>query len=650
MALEFKVSLPGANPIFIEVDQDRFVVGSLTSNQLTIRGEGVEPIHALIEKKEDGAWQVTDLGAEVGVLVNGAKVAVEQPLAFGDSIKLGAAEIVLQEKRETAVDLPPPPIVERGAAPAGSPDAQPAAAARQKIPQRRRKADLLFSPRFAKPTGRVLEVVAYWGESVLDIEHFSPRIEGKRQVTVGDPQHADFIAVGPRSISKHVVATVSDSGYTLRLASGMTGRLRTSKGAKNVADGKYRMGRDDIAHLTYGPIRYFFIFTSPPSLRMPKRGIRDPFFTTILAAFFLFYACFMAFVAISEVPEKDDFEDDLWSIVHVPEKKKPVKKPETRIAVVKKKPPPRPTPPKPKPKPVKPVQAKAVTKKPVKPRPPKPVVKKPVKRPHQTLTAAKTQAPRRKVAAAPSKPKAKAPAPSRRPRGGGGGKKNAAGGVRKGKAKSSVKGVAGVKNNKASGVNLAKLGLGVGAIKSADGAGAIRTNFKSSAGGAGGGSGSGAKTYGLGGLGTGSTLALAGSGGSKSWGSGGSVVGKGSGLGKSFGGRRSAAKVNVQAGDPLVSGGLNGQDIVLVIRKNLNPIRHCYDRLLQRSPNSGGKIKVRFVVAQDGRVSSASVVSSTISDATMKSCVASQVRRWKFPRPRGGSSVTVNYPFAFNPP
>jgi TonB family protein len=58
---------------------------------------------------------------------------------------------------------------------------------------------------------------------------------------------------------------------------------------------------------------------------------------------------------------------------------------------------------------------------------------------------------------------------------------------------------------------------------------------------------------------------------------------------------------------------------------------------------------VKFTVARNGRVSGASILSSSIRDSKMKSCVTSKVRRWKFPKPRGGKSVKVNYPFVFNP-
>jgi hypothetical protein len=236
-----------------------------------------------------------------------------------------------------------------------------------------------------------------------------------------------------------------------------------------------------------------------------------------------------------------------------------------------------------------------------------------------------------------------------------------AGGARKGKTNADVKGVEGGVPNKASGVNLSKLGLGAGKILSKTGAGAIRTNFKSSAGGVGGGSGSASKTYGLGGPGSGRRLGVSGAGGAVNnfggFGGNGSGAGGSGGLGSGAlgggfgrnGGSGGRADVAVPAGDPVVSGGLTAQEVAAVIRANLNQIRHCYEQLLQRSPNAAGKIKVNFNVVASGRVGSVAIVESSIRDSIMKGCVTGKVRRWTFPKPRGGLAVDVNYPFVFNP-
>ena len=175
--------------------------------------------------------------------------------------------------------------------------------------------------------------------------------------------------------------------------------------------------------------------------------------------------------------------------------------------------------------------------------------------------------------------------------------------------------------------------------------------------------GSGRRTLGLGGgLGKGKSLGLGGSNsGINNFGSGrggllsgqggsGGLGGFGSGRGIGSGKGRGRVKVNVgSAGAPGVSGGLTTEEVMSVIRTNLNQIRNCYEQTLQRSPNKSGKMKVKFVVGKNGRVRSASVVSDSVRDGKMSACVTRVVKRWAFPTPRGGQKVDVTYPFVFNP-
>ena len=231
--------------------------------------------------------------------------------------------------------------------------------------------------------------------------------------------------------------------------------------------------------------------------------------------------------------------------------------------------------------------------------------------------------------------------------------------MRKGTDAASVKGVEDVNNKKASGVNLSSLGVGAGKVLNKTSPGAIMTNFQNAPGGGGGGSGSGAKTLGMnGGVGTSKSIGLSGTDGAASnfgGGTDGLLSGQGgtggSGSGP-FGSGAGRGKINVnvsEGGAPGVDGGLTQQEVSAVIRSHLNEIRHCYEQLLQRSPSSAGKVQVKFVVGQNGRVTSANVANSSISDAQMQGCIVGKIRTWEFPRPRGGQVVNIDYPFVFNP-
>lgn len=713
MNLEIRYSPPNQSQQVVPL-RDRLMIGSLLSNEVVIRAPGIDPIHAMIEVLENKVVMITDLGSQAGVYLNGKRIEVEAPLQAGDKITLGSVAIEVHTL-EAAVSMPAAASAWKG------PSTQPPMAATtlsreapQTAPQQKIQSapakvqaethdddddddhhdeaddhheeadgeplEALFSPRSAKPSGNVLEVVAYWDDAVIDVDLFHPKFKGFERPTIGMPPKAHFIAGGGSEGRVHELARPTEDGYTLNLLPDMKARLR--KGGKVIEESGEKsvsLSKLDIAHVSQGPINYFLMFIKPPVLDLPRTSARDPIYAAIMVISILLYLAAVPAIYLSKAPDDKSDEDDIWQIVNAPDKKeepKPIPKPKVEVAEVKKEPPPKPTPPKPPPKPPTPVPPEVKPKPVEQPKQPKPTP--PVEKPTQQLAEPVKEQPKpptptppqpkeQGMAATGAKPDFKAagqkndnkPGPS----GGalGGGKFNpSGGGQRKGDQKTDLAGAEGGAPNKASGVNLSKLGLGVGKVLSQTGAGAIKTDFKDSAGGAGGGSGSGAKTYGLGGPGNGSTLGVAGTGGATNnfggFGGNGSGAGGtgglgGAGLGQGFGKGAGAGRANVAVpeGDPVVSGGLTTQEVQAVIRANLNQIRHCYEQLLQRSPSANGKIKVNFTIGADGRVSASSIQSDTIGDAVMAGCVTGKVARWKFPNPRGGQSVTVNYPFVFNP-
>ena len=102
-------------------------------------------------------------------------------------------------------------------------------------------------------------------------------------------------------------------------------------------------------------------------------------------------------------------------------------------------------------------------------------------------------------------------------------------------------------------------------------------------------------------------------------------------------------------GDPIILGALDKSLIDAVIKRHMNQIRYCYQRELNKNPNLGGKITVKFVIAKDGGVSSAQTKTSTMKNPAVESCINSRFMRFKFPEPKGGGIVIVSYPFLFAP-
>lgn len=145
--------------------------------------------------------------------------------------------------------------------------------------------------------------------------------------------------------------------------------------------------------------------------------------------------------------------------------------------------------------------------------------------------------------------------------------------------------------------------------------------------------GGGGTAEGLGGLGT------------KGLGSGSSGFGSGGG---SFGAKGSGG-LSAVSGDPIIMGALDRSLIDAVIKRKMSQIRYCYQRELQKDPSLAGKLVIKFTIAKDGSVSSASPKSSTLGSKAVDSCVVSRFYKMQFPEPKGGGIVIVSYPFIFSP-
>ncbi len=85
-----------------------------------------------------------------------------------------------------------------------------------------------------------------------------------------------------------------------------------------------------------------------------------------------------------------------------------------------------------------------------------------------------------------------------------------------------------------------------------------------------------------------------------------------------------------------------------IIRAHLDETRRCKDEARQRDPAVSGRLAIRFRVGKIGKVTSAAVVASSVTDKAIGPCLAAAIRRWRFPRPEGGNFETI-YPFVLEP-
>lgn len=106
----------------------------------------------------------------------------------------------------------------------------------------------------------------------------------------------------------------------------------------------------------------------------------------------------------------------------------------------------------------------------------------------------------------------------------------------------------------------------------------------------------------------------------------------------------------VRMGATTVNGRLPPEVIQRIVRQNYGRFRLCYENGLKTDPTLQGKVAVKFVIASDGSVSTASEdPSTTLPDKTVVSCVVRGFSGLSFPAPEGGGIVTVVYPVIFSP-
>jgi pSer/pThr/pTyr-binding forkhead associated (FHA) protein len=94
-----------------------------------------------------------------------------------------------------------------------------------------------------------------------------------------------------------------------------------------------------------------------------------------------------------------------------------------------------------------------------------------------------------------------------------------------------------------------------------------------------------------------------------------------------------------------IMGGLDPDVIAKIIKRYLPQIQYCYEQQLVSKPYLKGKVAVSFIITGQGTVSKEKVIETTLKDTPTESCILSKVKNWKFPKPKGGGTVGVSYPF-----
>jgi hypothetical protein len=101
---------------------------------------------------------------------------------------------------------------------------------------------------------------------------------------------------------------------------------------------------------------------------------------------------------------------------------------------------------------------------------------------------------------------------------------------------------------------------------------------------------------------------------------------------------------------PVILGALDKVLIDQVLKTTGGALHACYVPRLAERPTLEGTVKVKFVIAKDGTVSSATIksIDDALRDEALAVCVLNTIRGLKFPEPKGGGIVIASYPFTFD--
>lgn len=117
--------------------------------------------------------------------------------------------------------------------------------------------------------------------------------------------------------------------------------------------------------------------------------------------------------------------------------------------------------------------------------------------------------------------------------------------------------------------------------------------------------------------------------------------------------KREKASFDLPSGTPTdegcagSKGGLDKDVIMSVIRAHMMEVRYCYNLEMAAGKRSAGTVRTSFVIAASGAVRSAQAEVTGEELGWVGQCVIEQIRTWRFPPPKCGGDVTVDFPFIF---
>ena len=107
--------------------------------------------------------------------------------------------------------------------------------------------------------------------------------------------------------------------------------------------------------------------------------------------------------------------------------------------------------------------------------------------------------------------------------------------------------------------------------------------------------------------------------------------------------------IGLGPGKPEVVGSIDPELIRKVVHDHRAQLRTCYETQLTNKPKLAGKLVSGWTINEAGSVTEVHTAETTLHDNTVEDCVASKIKSWRFPIPKGGGEAQVTYPFVFTP-
>jgi hypothetical protein len=105
-------------------------------------------------------------------------------------------------------------------------------------------------------------------------------------------------------------------------------------------------------------------------------------------------------------------------------------------------------------------------------------------------------------------------------------------------------------------------------------------------------------------------------------------------------------KVTKMSSGAKVKGSLSKSEVSRVVNSHIHAIQACYEKALLGNQSLSGRIVFDWTVTTSGHVKGVRVRSSTLGSSKVSGCINKEIKRWVFPRPKGGD-VLITYPFLF---